>query len=237
VAVIGKVLERVNQAAAHGILGSEQERKKDHGHFSITEVLPATFVIGVFKGLNPTVEHALGFGAVRHGNLAPVCGKLEPAHSDLARLTRFPYFGAGKGEGKVDELKGVGDGPVLFIDFLRGTIRDVWAAKNTQGSVYIHVPGAHHDRLRRVGGDSPLEPAGEMLARYNVLDANVNSEEGNDDQGSGAKWGNEWVRNHIGLPQCLAGEQCVQTTTVLDVAFTRQEDPKKDRTYQAILVT
>jgi hypothetical protein len=176
VGMIGEVLECVNYAAAHGVLGSEQERKEDHGHFSIAEVLPAAFVFRVFDGQDPPVEHALGFGIVLHGDLAPTCGELEPAHGDLARLAGFPYFGAGKGEGKVDQLEGVGDGPVLIVDFLRGTIGDVGAAKNAQGSVYVHVPGTHHNSLRRVGGGSSLEPTGKMFPDHTVLDADVNPE-------------------------------------------------------------
>jgi len=61
--MISKVLESIDQAAAHGILTSEQEGKHDHGHLTIAELL-AALISGILKKGDPLVEHALRFLAL-----------------------------------------------------------------------------------------------------------------------------------------------------------------------------
>lgn len=100
---IGKMLEEVNQAAAHGILRRKEEGEEDHGHFSIGEVL-APFVIGGSEGGNPFLEHALWLTSFGHSDTTPGTSQFEPVHGPLTALNGIPDFGSRKGNGEVDQL-------------------------------------------------------------------------------------------------------------------------------------
>ncbi len=122
------------------------------------------------------VDQTFGFSPVGNGDLAVAGGEFKPVHRDLACLDGFVDLGARNSEREIDELKGLGDGPVFLTDFDRGLLRDVVAAEYTKGSVHVQVARDHHNGLRVGILGRRGKPLDEVLASDGVLNVNVDTE-------------------------------------------------------------
>ena len=168
------MLEAVDQAGTHGVLGSEEEGEDDHGHLVIGEVL-AALVRWLLHGTHPVVEHALGLLARGHRDLTLGSGGNKMLHRSLAALDCAVNLGAREREREVDQLESQGDVPVLLGDLARTGVVDVVAAEYPQGSDHVEVAAGKHDWLRRGVGGMLLEPLVEELPGNLVLDRDIDT--------------------------------------------------------------
>lgn len=123
------------------------------------------------------VYQAFGFSTVGNGDLAVAGGEFKPVHRDFACLNGLVDLGARDGEREIDELEGLGNGPVFLADFDRGLLGDVVTAEYTKGSVHVQVTRDHHDGLGVGVLGRRGKPLSEVLASNGVLNVNIDAEE------------------------------------------------------------
>jgi hypothetical protein len=150
--VVSKVLETVDQATTHRVLRSKEEGKYNLSHLVVAKIFPA-LVPWLSHNVDPFVQHTLRLTTFRHSDLAFVGSKLEPLHNHFPSLDSLVNFCSRKRNGKVDELEGQCDEPVLVINFFDGGVRNVITTEYAKGGFHIHVTSYHHDGFSvRVSG-------------------------------------------------------------------------------------